>query len=242
MHDDAAYVPAELFERWGEQDPVRRFEAWMREHAGLARRRARRRWSATWRKRSPRPSHAPRRAPGPIRTRSKMASTPAEAASALALPRYRPGSTTSCAAPAPCSCAAVFRMRAEGVENMPARGRRRARPDASLVLRHARRRRADQAAALPRHGQVRALPGAVDRARDRARRRLPGAGARCRTWRPTRPPCGSCARASMLLVFPEGTRNRDGNARPQLGAARLAIEAGAALRAGRRSAAATASG
>ena len=34
VHDDAAYVPAELYARWGEQDPVRRFEAWMREHAG----------------------------------------------------------------------------------------------------------------------------------------------------------------------------------------------------------------
>jgi 1-acyl-sn-glycerol-3-phosphate acyltransferase len=33
----------------------------------------------------------------------------------------------------------------------------------------------------------------------------------------------------ILLVFPEGTRNRDGSARPQLGAARLAIEAGVAL-------------
>ena len=33
----------------------------------------------------------------------------------------------------------------------------------------------------------------------------------------------------MLLVFPEGTRNRDGSARPQLGAARLALESGAAL-------------
>jgi 1-acyl-sn-glycerol-3-phosphate acyltransferase len=33
----------------------------------------------------------------------------------------------------------------------------------------------------------------------------------------------------MLLVFPEGTRNRDGSARPQLGAARLALEAGVAL-------------
>jgi TPP-dependent pyruvate/acetoin dehydrogenase alpha subunit len=36
VHDDAAYVPAELFARWGEQDPVRRFEAWMREHAALS--------------------------------------------------------------------------------------------------------------------------------------------------------------------------------------------------------------
>jgi 1-acyl-sn-glycerol-3-phosphate acyltransferase len=33
----------------------------------------------------------------------------------------------------------------------------------------------------------------------------------------------------VLLVFPEGTRNRDGKARPQLGAARLALDAGAAF-------------
>jgi 1-acyl-sn-glycerol-3-phosphate acyltransferase len=33
----------------------------------------------------------------------------------------------------------------------------------------------------------------------------------------------------VLLVFPEGTRNRDGEVRPQLGAARLAIEGGAAF-------------
>jgi 1-acyl-sn-glycerol-3-phosphate acyltransferase len=32
-----------------------------------------------------------------------------------------------------------------------------------------------------------------------------------------------------LLIFPEGTRNRDGQARPQLGAARLALDAGAAF-------------
>jgi 1-acyl-sn-glycerol-3-phosphate acyltransferase len=30
----------------------------------------------------------------------------------------------------------------------------------------------------------------------------------------------------VLLVFPEGTRNRHGQARPQLGAARLALDAG----------------
>jgi 1-acyl-sn-glycerol-3-phosphate acyltransferase len=33
----------------------------------------------------------------------------------------------------------------------------------------------------------------------------------------------------ILLVFPEGTRNRNGKARPQLGAARLALEAGVPL-------------
>jgi TPP-dependent pyruvate/acetoin dehydrogenase alpha subunit len=36
VHDDAAYVPPELVAEWAEKDPVRRFEAWMREHAGLA--------------------------------------------------------------------------------------------------------------------------------------------------------------------------------------------------------------
>ena len=34
---------------------------------------------------------------------------------------------------------------------------------------------------------------------------------------------------TVLLVFPEGTRNRNGKARPQLGAARLALDAGAAF-------------
>jgi 1-acyl-sn-glycerol-3-phosphate acyltransferase len=34
---------------------------------------------------------------------------------------------------------------------------------------------------------------------------------------------------AVLLVFPEGTRNRHGKARPQLGAARLALDAGAAF-------------
>ena len=33
----------------------------------------------------------------------------------------------------------------------------------------------------------------------------------------------------MLLIFPEGTRNVDGKTRPQLGAARLALESGAQL-------------
>jgi TPP-dependent pyruvate/acetoin dehydrogenase alpha subunit len=36
VHDDAAYVPRELVARWAEQDPVRRFERWMRTHAALA--------------------------------------------------------------------------------------------------------------------------------------------------------------------------------------------------------------
>src|SRR5213078_3602794 len=30
VHDDAFYVPKELFERWAERDPIERFRAWLR--------------------------------------------------------------------------------------------------------------------------------------------------------------------------------------------------------------------
>jgi pyruvate dehydrogenase E1 component alpha subunit len=33
VHDDAFYVPKELFERWAERDPIERYRAWLREHA-----------------------------------------------------------------------------------------------------------------------------------------------------------------------------------------------------------------
>jgi pyruvate dehydrogenase E1 component alpha subunit len=33
VHDDAFYVPKELFERWAERDPIERYRAWIREHA-----------------------------------------------------------------------------------------------------------------------------------------------------------------------------------------------------------------
>jgi TPP-dependent pyruvate/acetoin dehydrogenase alpha subunit len=36
VHDDAAYVPAAMHDRWAASDPVRRFELWMREHADLS--------------------------------------------------------------------------------------------------------------------------------------------------------------------------------------------------------------
>src|SRR4029077_12248820 len=32
VHDDASYVPKELFERWAEHDPIDRYRAWLREH------------------------------------------------------------------------------------------------------------------------------------------------------------------------------------------------------------------
>jgi TPP-dependent pyruvate/acetoin dehydrogenase alpha subunit len=33
VHDDAFYVPKELFERWAESDPIERYRTWLREHA-----------------------------------------------------------------------------------------------------------------------------------------------------------------------------------------------------------------
>src|SRR5881392_3876704 len=35
VHDDAYYVPKELFERWAERDPLERYRAWLRERADL---------------------------------------------------------------------------------------------------------------------------------------------------------------------------------------------------------------
>src|SRR5512135_2602478 len=35
VHDDAFYVPKELFERWAERDPIERFRTWLRSNADL---------------------------------------------------------------------------------------------------------------------------------------------------------------------------------------------------------------
>ena len=35
MHDDASYVPKELFEEWAKRDPIERFRTWLRENAEL---------------------------------------------------------------------------------------------------------------------------------------------------------------------------------------------------------------
>jgi TPP-dependent pyruvate/acetoin dehydrogenase alpha subunit len=35
VHDDASYVPKELFEEWAQRDPIERYRAWLREHADL---------------------------------------------------------------------------------------------------------------------------------------------------------------------------------------------------------------
>jgi pyruvate dehydrogenase E1 component alpha subunit len=36
VHDDAFYVPKELFESWAEKDPIERFRWWLREHADMS--------------------------------------------------------------------------------------------------------------------------------------------------------------------------------------------------------------
>jgi len=36
VHDDAFYVPKELFERWAERDPVERFRTWLRDNADMS--------------------------------------------------------------------------------------------------------------------------------------------------------------------------------------------------------------
>jgi TPP-dependent pyruvate/acetoin dehydrogenase alpha subunit len=36
VHDDAFYVPKELFERWAERDPIERFRTWLRDNVELS--------------------------------------------------------------------------------------------------------------------------------------------------------------------------------------------------------------
>jgi pyruvate dehydrogenase E1 component alpha subunit len=35
VHDDAFYVPKELFERWAERDPIERYRTWLREQVDM---------------------------------------------------------------------------------------------------------------------------------------------------------------------------------------------------------------
>jgi TPP-dependent pyruvate/acetoin dehydrogenase alpha subunit len=35
VHDDAFYVPKELFEEWAKRDPIERYRTWLREQAEL---------------------------------------------------------------------------------------------------------------------------------------------------------------------------------------------------------------
>jgi pyruvate dehydrogenase E1 component alpha subunit len=36
VHDDAFYVPKEMFERWAENDPIERFRTWLRDNADMS--------------------------------------------------------------------------------------------------------------------------------------------------------------------------------------------------------------
>ncbi len=35
VHDDAFYVPKELFEKWAERDPIERYRTWLRENVDM---------------------------------------------------------------------------------------------------------------------------------------------------------------------------------------------------------------
>jgi pyruvate dehydrogenase E1 component alpha subunit len=35
VHDDASYVPREMFEEWGRRDPIERFRTWLRDNASM---------------------------------------------------------------------------------------------------------------------------------------------------------------------------------------------------------------
>ena len=39
VHDDAFYVPKDMFEEWAKHDPVERFRTWLQENADLRERR-----------------------------------------------------------------------------------------------------------------------------------------------------------------------------------------------------------
>jgi pyruvate dehydrogenase E1 component alpha subunit len=36
VHDDAFYVPKEMFEEWAKRDPIERFRSWLRENANMS--------------------------------------------------------------------------------------------------------------------------------------------------------------------------------------------------------------
>jgi TPP-dependent pyruvate/acetoin dehydrogenase alpha subunit len=36
VHDDAFYVPRELFEEWARRDPVERYRQWLRDNASMS--------------------------------------------------------------------------------------------------------------------------------------------------------------------------------------------------------------
>ena len=156
-----------------------------------------------------------------------MASTPAET-EALALPRYRPWFYDIVRGTGAVVMRGLFRMTAEGVENIPAEGgvvlapMHRSYFDTIAVGVPIKPRRFRAMAKyelflVPLLGRAIALGGGFPV--KRAVQDMEAYETAIRLLH----------EGELLLVFPEGTRNRDGSARPQLGAARLAIEAGAAF-------------
>jgi 1-acyl-sn-glycerol-3-phosphate acyltransferase len=159
-----------------------------------------------------------------------MASTPAEKSGGqppLSLPRYRPW-FYDLVRIASATFLLPFRLRASGLENVPAQGgvvlapmhRSYVDPLAVGVPLKQRRFRAMakyELFGVPLVGRMIAMGGGFP-----VRRAVQDMEAYQAALRMLRD-------GEMLLVFPEGTRNRDGKARPQLGAARLALEAGVAL-------------
>jgi 1-acyl-sn-glycerol-3-phosphate acyltransferase len=160
-----------------------------------------------------------------------MASTPAEEERArrlLALPRYRPWFYDLVRGTSALLLRSVFRLTTEGLENVPVEGgvvlgpMHRSYIDTLAVGVSLRRRRFRAMAKyelffVPVVGRAIALGGGFP-----VRRGVQDTDA-------YETAMGLLRDGDMLLVFPEGTRNRHGKARPQLGAARLALEAGAAF-------------
>jgi 1-acyl-sn-glycerol-3-phosphate acyltransferase len=159
-----------------------------------------------------------------------MASTPAEKSGGqppLSLPRYRPW-FYDLVRIASATFLLPFRLRASGLENVPAQGgvvlapMHRSYADSLAVGVPLKQRRFRAMAkyelfGVPLVGRMIAMGGGFP-----VRRAVQDMEAYQAALRMLRD-------GEMLLVFPEGTRNRDGKARPQLGAARLALEAGVAL-------------
>jgi 1-acyl-sn-glycerol-3-phosphate acyltransferase len=146
----------------------------------------------------------------------------------LALPRYRPWFYDLVRGTSALLLRTVFRMSTEGLENVPLEGgvviapMHRSYIDTLAVGVSLRPRRFRAMAKyelffVPVIGRAIAMGGGFP-----VRRGVQDAAA-------YETAMGLLRNGDMLLVFPEGTRNRHGKARPQLGAARLALEAGAAF-------------
>jgi 1-acyl-sn-glycerol-3-phosphate acyltransferase len=160
-----------------------------------------------------------------------MASTPAEgegAPQALRLPRYRPWFYDLVRGTSALLLRSVFRLSTTGLENVPAQGGVVLAPmhrsyidtlavGVSLEGRRFRAMAKYELFLVPLLGRVIALGGGFP-----VRRNVQDMEAYAAAMQLLR-------NGDTLLVFPEGTRNRDGKARPQLGAARLALDAEAAL-------------